>query len=186
MHTTSSTKKRVFAVPKSEEEIDKAKVSAIPEKTLTDAKYCSSIWNQWCEHQFEVYGDRIPPLEQLASSYQEFALHLSNEVRKKTGEEFPPKSLHHIVIGIQRHVRMHINSAIDIFKDPEFAEFQTCLDPEMKLKRLQRSELGTKTKKAEPLSLEEEETLWQKGLLGKSSPQVLVDTILFMNEWEGA
>ena len=38
---------------------------------------------------------------------------------------------------------------------------------------------GFKTRKAEQLTEEEEEILWQKGLLGKSTPQASVDT----NEW---
>ena len=77
------------------------------------------------------------------------------EVRKKSGEEFLPKSLHHIVCGIQRHIRMSSNSSIDIFKDCEFADFWVCLDAEMK--RLQKAGHGSKTRKAEPLSMEEEE-----------------------------
>ena len=46
------------------------------------------------------------------------------------------------------------------------------LDAEMK--RLQRCGLGSKRKKAEPITSEEEEILWQRGILGSSSPQALV------------
>ena len=70
------------------------------------------------------------------------------------------------------------NSSIDIYKDSKFAEFRVCLDAEMK--RLQRAGCGSKTRKAEPLTEEEEETSWQKGLLRKPTPQALVDTILVM------
>ena len=175
-----SSSKRPFAAPKSREEIAKAKLSAVPEKTLIDTNYCVRLWNQWCDHRRATHGDSIPAIEQL--SMQELATHLCNfvfEVRKKTGEEFPPKSLLHIVSGIQRHIRMSGNSSIDIYKDSEFAEFRVCLDAEMK--RLQRAGCGSKTRKAEPLTEEEEETMWQKGLLGKHTPQALVDTILVMN-----
>ena len=113
---------------------------------------------------------------------QDLASHLCSfifEVRKKTGEEFPPNTLHHIVSGIQRHIRFSGNSSIDFFKDSEFAEFRVCLDAEMK--RLQREGFGRKARKAEPLTEDEEELLWQKGLLGKGSPQALIDTMLFMN-----
>ena len=113
---------------------------------------------------------------------QQLAIHLCNfvfEVRKKTGEEFPPKSLHHIASSIQRYLQMSGNSSVDIYKDSEFAEFRVCLDAEMK--RLQSAGCGSKTRKAEPLTEEEEEILWQKGLLGRSTPQALVDTILVMN-----
>ena len=49
------------------------------------------------------------------------------------------------------------------------------------MKRLQRAGLGSKKKKAEPLTGEEEELLWTKGLLGSGSPQALVDTMVIMN-----
>ena len=41
--------------------------------------------------------------------------------------------------------------------------------------------IGSKTKKAEPLTEAEEELLWKKGFLGDSTPQVLLDTMIFMN-----
>lgn len=48
------------------------------------------------------------------------------------------------------------------------------------MKRLQRAGHGSKTNKAEPLTVDEEEILWQKGLLGNSSPQAFVNTILVL------
>lgn len=47
--------------------------------------------------------------------------------------------------------------------------------------KIAEGRLWFKDKKAEPLTPEEEELLWEKGLLGKSTPQSLVDTILVMN-----
>ena len=81
--------------------------------------------------------------------------------------------------GIQRYIRWNGKPAIDLFKDGEYAEFCVCLDS--KMKRLQKSGLGSHKKKAEPLTIEEEELLWQKGLLGSHSPQALVDTMVVLN-----
>ena len=41
--------------------------------------------------------------------------------------------------------------------------------------------VGSKKRQAEPLTEEEEEILWQEGLLGDHSPQALLDTMVFMN-----
>ena len=101
------------------------------------------------------------------------------ELRKKDGSEFPPNSLHHICCGLMRYLRGSGKPDLDIFKDKEFAEFCTVLDSQMK--RLQAARIGTKKKKAEPITVEEEEVLWQKGLLVDSNPQCLLDTMLFMN-----
>ena len=79
----------------------------------------------------------------------------------------------------QLFVRWKNNPVIDVFKDAEFADFRHCLGYEMK--RLQRAGLGSRRRKAEPLTEAEEELLWSKGLLGDSSPQSLVDTIIVMN-----
>ena len=68
-------------------------------------------------------------MPQLASHLSKFMF----EVRKKTGDEFPPKSLYHIICGIQRHnIHMNGRSSIDVFKDSEFADFRVCLDAERK------------------------------------------------------
>ena len=48
------------------------------------------------------------------------------------------------------------------------------------MKRLQAAGKGTQ-KKAEIITYEAEEILWEKGILGDGNPQSLLDTILFMN-----
>ena len=53
------------------------------------------------------------------------------------------------------------------------------LDSEMK--RLQASWIGIVQQKAEPITFEEEEILWQKGNPGDRTPQSLLDTMLYMN-----
>ena len=136
--------------------------------------------NEWRYYREISSGTVIPAIDELDLPI--LASHLSNfilEVRKKNGDEFPPNSLHHIISGLQRHLRFNGKPAVDFFNDTAFADFRMNLDAEMK--RLQRKGLGLKKRQAEPLTLEEEELLWNKGLLGSTNPQVLVDTMLFMN-----
>ena len=138
------------------------------------------MWDEWRYHRLVNYQDDIPeiteiPWPDLAKLLSRFIL----EIRKKNGDEFPPNTLHHIVSGLQRHLCLSGQPELDFFKCPEFAEFRADLDAEMK--RLQQSGLGSKRRQAEPLTLEEEELLWKKGLLGSSNPQTLLDTVLFMS-----
>ncbi len=49
------------------------------------------------------------------------------------------------------------------------------------MKRLQSQGMGTKSKQAEPLTEQEDELLWERGLLGESCLQTLRDTIILLN-----
>ena len=100
-------------------------------------------------------------------------------MRKKDGTEYPPLTLHHICSGLQRYLRQNGHPTLDIYKDSVFADFRSTLDAEMK--RLRHLGLGSSKKQAEPLTEEEEEVLWRKGLLGDHSPQALLNTMVYMN-----
>ena len=86
------------------------------------------------------------------------------EVRKIDAGEYQPNTLYHITCGLMRHLRTAGYPTIDFFKDKDFAEFKASLDSEMK--RLQSKGLGSKRKQAEPFTVEEENTLWEHGILG--------------------
>ena len=49
------------------------------------------------------------------------------------------------------------------------------------MKQLQASGIGTTRRKADPLAFEEEEILWEKQILGGSTPQSLLNTMIYMN-----
>ena len=68
---------------------------------------------------------------------------------------------------------------LDFFKDPTFSEFRASLDAEMK--RLQSAGIGSVKKQAKPLTIEEDELLWQRKLLGDHNPQSLLNTMMFMS-----
>ena len=164
-------KLRVFAPPKSREEVVQARKNAIPKKTQDDTKYCIGMWNDWRQHKL-LDGSIIPTVDEVDSpTLANLLSHFILEVRKRNGDEFPPNSLHHIVCGIQCYLRMNGQPAIDFFNDPAFALFKMNLDAEMK--RLQKKGLGSKKRQAEPISIEEEERLWNSCLLGSNNPQAL-------------
>jgi len=100
-------------------------------------------------------------------------------VRKKDSTEFKPDSLHHIVAGLMRYLRMNGHPSIDFFGDRDFVTFRSTLDAEMK--RIQSLGIGSKKRQAEVLTLEEEDILWEKGHLGDATPQKLLDTMIYCN-----
>ena len=85
-----------------------------------------------------------------------------------------------IVSGVINHIRYDLGKPeIDFYKGPGFSNICFSLDAEMK--RLQSAGLGSTKKQAEPLTLEEEELLCEKRILGDHNPKTLLNTIMFMN-----
>ena len=91
------------------------------------------------------------------------------EARKKNGLPYPANSLYHICSGIMRHFRVNGRKDVDLFSNKEFDRFKSSLDAEMK--RLQGEGIGAKKKQAEVITEDEEDLLWEKGLLGDHSPK---------------
>ena len=163
-----------------DQDILKARKQSIPEKTQQDTTWCVRQWNDWVEHRNEENGSRtIPtpitsiPKEELAYWLERFVL----EIRKKDGKEYIPSTLHHIVCGIMRFLRLESDPSIDFFNDAVFANFRHTLDGEMK--RIRAGGLGTVKRKAECIT-PEEETPWSKGILGDHSPRALLNTVFYM------
>ena len=100
------------------------------------------------------------------------------EVTKlKDGSDYPGKTLYEMVTLIQKYLHQH-NVLWKLFDDPQFLEVRTVLDNVMKERAKQN--IGTVTKKAEFISMEFEDELWKKGVLGKDTPDKLRDTVLFL------
>ena len=98
------------------------------------------------------------------------------EARTKNGTEYPANTLYHIIVGIMHHLRYN-NVHVDFFRDKELVELCSTLDAEMK--RIQGSGISSQPRQAEIITEEEEELLWEKGVLGDSTPQSLLDTKVY-------
>ena len=90
-----------------------------------------------------------------------------------------PTPCTNIVCGLMRYIRWKKHTTIDFFADMDFSSFKTSVDAEMK--QLQSQGLGSKKCQAEEITCEEEDKLWECGLLGDSTPQTLLDTMVFCN-----
>ena len=98
------------------------------------------------------------------------------EARTRNCQEYPPNSLYQMICGLQWHVQRTWLSIS--FFTPVFANIERTLDAEMK--RLRSTGLGVEVKKAEPISVDEEEQMWQCGALGNDNPQVLLQTLFHL------
>ena len=168
-------------MPLSDEAVKEARKAAVPKTTQKDTLWCIRLWNEWRKERNSRTEEQIP-LDIVGLSPAVLQRWLSRfvlEVRKKCGTAYPPDSLYHVICGIMRFIRQNGRPEIDFFKEQAYAEFRATLDAEMK--RLKQAGTGSRKRQAEPLTEEEEELLWKKGILGDHCPQALLNSVFFFN-----
>ena len=99
------------------------------------------------------------------------------EVKKQNGNDYPAETLYELVICLQLFMFIQ-GHKVKFLDDDNFIEVQNCLDNRMK--ELSRDGIVHQKNQAVPITLEQENELWVKNILGSSNPKQLVDTILYM------
>ena len=117
--------------------------------------------------------EKIPPAE-LDSYLSQFLL----AARTKTGKDFEASSFRGILASVERHLS-HSSYGKTIFKDTDFKKTRDAL--KAKQKQLKRHGLGNRPKATTALTDDEIEILFEKNLLGISSPQALLNTVWLNN-----
>ena len=100
------------------------------------------------------------------------------EVRKTNGENYPPSTIRNLLSGLNR-VMVKKNSQFCILdkSDTRFRELHLTLDSVSS--ELHRVGVGVVKKSASVISIEAEDSFWEKGSLGTSSPAILQQTVFF-------
>ena len=164
-----------FAAPLSDDCIQACIREAIPKNTRDQTGWAVRVWEAWRNSR----QDDIPEL--LAMNKEEMGSWLSKfllEARRMDGNEYTGNTLHQMLCGLLRYLRLNGRQEIDFFKDIAFKNMLAVLDS--KMKNLRRNGIGVVTKQAEPITLKEEETLWEQGCLGDMTPSILADTMIWM------
>lgn len=149
--------------------------------TKKNTKWAVGVFNEWRSFRARN-GDVISDLHMMNAETMNYWLErFVMETRKKNGDEYPPKSLYYIVCGLLRHCRdMNVNDKNFLDpKDGRFAHFRRLLDA--KMKELLSKGLGTKVRKADPVTKDDEEKLWAKNVFGDTDSTTLQYTVFFYN-----
>jgi len=162
-----------------EYQLDQLRKSGIPDKTRSQTEWGIRVWRDWSIARNHCSEDIHIPSEFVVAAchcdIDKFMSHFVTEFRWQNGLVYPPLSLHQLCCSLQRAARFE-GVAINLFEDKKVLKFQATLDAEMK--RLSVMGMGMK-KQVQPIGAQEDERLWQLGLLGDHSAQALVDTIVF-------
>ncbi|XP_033726660.1 glutamine-rich protein 1-like [Pecten maximus] len=95
--------------------------------------------------------------------------------QKDDGSHYEPDTLTSFHLGIDRHLR-EINYAYNITTSELFSTSR-----QVRRKELKQRGLGNKPNRAEPVSENEENALWESGQLGLDNPKSLLITIWYHN-----
>ena len=115
----------------------------------------------------------MPP-QDLDSYISRFIL----SVRKQSGDEYEPTTLRGMVSSFERYLKRR-RYCESIITGQAFAKTREVL--KSKQKQLKRIGKGNKQQEASPLTKEEIEILYSKGVMGIHSPEALINTLWFNN-----
>ncbi|CAG2235448.1 unnamed protein product [Mytilus edulis] len=137
-------------------EIDTLIEDAENKNTKKATKWAVNVYEDWKNSKIGS-GLIIPNLKDL--SVQDINSILGKfvvEVRKKNGEKYPAKTLYLLVTGLLRGMRSQDE-------------------------KLTSDGYGINVKQADPISVEQEEILWDKSVFGNHSSESLLHTVFFYN-----
>ncbi len=100
-----------------------------------------------------------------------------NEVRHQDGEEYPGNTLYSLIIMIQLFFEKH-GKDWKLLEGKVFHPVRNTLDNLMKSHALQR--ISKAANSSDPISVDEEDKLWDEGVLGENDPDGLRDTIMYL------
>ena len=168
-----------------EREIDNLSVAKPPKTTAYSTSWALRNYEAWQTTRNSAHPELPVPDNLLTSGSEEDLNHWLSfyivETKKSNGESYPPKTLYQLLTGLLRHSRSR-NSLTPNFLDkanPAFKSFHHVLDNTFK--SLRQEGVGSGTKHAEIITKEEEQKLWESGVMGIGDPKSLLRAIFYYN-----
>lgn len=154
----------------------------ISPKTKSKEKWAMSIFRKWHDHwkvrldgQLKVFHD----IEDMSVSDLNYCLKFFiADARTVSGQRYPPRTLKALYYMIQHYMQYECGWTASLFKDKEFKEARDVLDAEMRLSAATGH--VTVPRRARPLSNDDENALWENGILGSGDPKQLQNTMIFL------
>ena len=151
-------------------------------QTKRQTSWSLHVFEKWRKFRNELpSGKIISPLEDMSvEQMNEYLSLFVLEVRKPDGQPYPGKTLLMITMGLLRYLReKDVNVNIIGKNDANFVKFRKVLKARME--ELRAAGIGTHVKKTSFITAEQEDILWNKGLLGSHSSEALLNTVFFYN-----
>ncbi|KAK6173752.1 hypothetical protein SNE40_017154 [Patella caerulea] len=174
---------RQFGKTVSENELKDIVFSRLSPNTVAKSKWAVRTFHDWQNYRRTVVttsaiktfqGDLLQMTkEQLNDALGYFIV----EIKKQDGSEYKGQTLYELISAIQYHLRLN-GVIVHFLEDNEFIGMRNVLHA--KMKELSRRGIGLDKKRADIISVENEDILWKKGILGSDTPKQLLDTIFYL------
>ena len=166
-----------------DDDFEELQAGYTPKTTARNNGWCVKAFNSWAEERNSAFSDSQVPADLLKGndlvSLAEWLGRFVVEVRRKDGRAYPPKTLQLLLFGLQRSINAEISTQVNFMRDREFHGLRKILDSYYR--KLHQEGIGCSSKSTELLTREDEEKLWQSGVLNPNTPQGLLNCVFFLN-----
>ena len=186
IHATQEVEEQLvgrFKTPLQEADLNKMVKDSLSSKTLSKSKWAVNVFKQWQEER-----KKQAALDNSIRSFEGDIITMTNdvlnealgyfvaEVTNKDGNEYRPNTIYELIISIQHFLRNN-GRFVRFLDDAEFQSMRQILDA--KMKNPSRQGIGANKRQADVITEEQENILWENGILGSDNPEQLLDTLIF-------
>ena len=155
----------------------------VPPNTIKKTEWAKNLYNYW-RRSAQVNADEeecnIMKKDLLALSDDEILLLFPKfimSVRRKDNAEYKGDTIFSIISAIQKYYEIN-GRTVSLLSDPKFSSLRNVISNTMREKVQQG--VGLFRKKAEVISVEIENSLWENGILGCHDPETLLHTVFWI------
>ncbi len=171
-----------FANPVTGTDLEMAEKGVVPQNTSKNNEWALRNFTEWMISRSAKSPDDPVPKDLLSTSDDRLLCKWLScfvmETRQSSGKSYPLKSLYYLLCGLLRVAREKGSTLNFLNKsDLRFKNLHLTLDSVCS--KLHATGVGAVKKSAEVISFDDEEMLWQKGILGFDNPSALFNTVFF-------
>ena len=171
----------IFCEPLPKQDLVELSHKSFSAETLKQIRWVRKMYHDWREyrhaHGLAFIACDLEDSATITAESLKFALcRFTTEVKKIDSQDFPGKTLYHIVVCVQFHLEC-MAFASKLINDPAFKDLRFTLDNTIKARVSQG--IGISVKKAQVIMAMDEDLLWSLGYLGTSYPEQLLNTVIF-------
>ena len=167
----------------SKEDIENNLKVAVPISTVRKNKWAFNLFKDWLsEWRVRLDGECkvLKEIEEFNFNDLDYCLqYFFCGVRRRDGQRYPPQTMKEIAAGIQSYFNSDIfkENKISIFTQKEFSASKEVLNSQL----IQSANAGMAKpkRKAELITIEMEEKLWEHNSLGCSNPRQLLNSLIY-------